>query len=119
MPVGLQRGTKRAATRDRILATAERLFAEYGYDGVSMRQIGAEADAQIALIAYHFGTKEKLYRAVFEHRITPLSARRREALARARAAASSACLLLTRASKAASCIPNRGRQFPFCCDILF
>ncbi len=83
MPVGLQKAVKRSGTRERILLTAERLFAEYGYDGVSIRQIGAAADAQIALINYHFGTKEMLYRAVFENRITPLSERRRIALAEA------------------------------------
>ena len=76
---------KRSGTRERILGTAERLFAEYGYDGVSVRQIGAAADAQIALISYYFGTKDRLYRAVFENRISPVSERRREALRRAMA----------------------------------
>jgi AcrR family transcriptional regulator len=74
---------KPSETRDRILSTAERLFAEYGLDGVSLRQLGAESGAAIALINYHFGTKEMLYRAVFERRITPLSERRRAALAAA------------------------------------
>lgn len=70
-------------TRDRILGSAERLFAQYGFDGVSIRQIGAAACVQIALINYHFGTKDKLYRAVFESRIRPVSERRRAALATA------------------------------------
>ena len=83
VPVGVRMEARRPGTRDRVLAAAERLFAEYGYDGVSIRQIGAEADAQIALINYHFGTKEDLYRAVFEHRIAPVNERRRAALARA------------------------------------
>ena len=86
MQTGFPREVKRAGTRERILETAERLFAEYGYDGVSTRQIGAAADAQIALINYHFGTKDKLYRAVFENRINPVSERRREALSSAMAA---------------------------------
>ena len=73
-------------TRERILGSAERLFAQYGYDGVSIRQIGAAAGAQIALISYHFGTKDQLYRAVFERRIAPVSERRRAALAIALAA---------------------------------
>lgn len=68
-------------TRERILGSAERLFAQYGYDGVSLRQIGAAACAQIALINYHFGTKDQLYRAVFERRIAPVSQRRRATLA--------------------------------------
>lgn len=71
---------KRPGTRDRILAAAERLFADFGYDGVSMRQIGAEADVQIALITYYFGSKDGLYRAVFENRIVPLNDIRRRAL---------------------------------------
>ena len=86
MQTGFPKEAKRSGTRDRILGTAERLFAEYGYDGVSVRQIGAAADAQIALISYYFGTKDKLYRAVFENRISPVSERRREALRRAMAA---------------------------------
>ena len=86
MQTGFPKEAKRSGTRDRILGTAERLFAEYGYDGVSVRQIGAAADAQIALISYYFGTKDKLYRAVFEHRISPVSERRREALRKAMAA---------------------------------
>lgn len=80
MQTGLLKDAKRSGTRDRILGTAERLFSEYGYDGVSLRQIGAAADAQIALISYHFGSKDKLYRAVLENRISPVSERRREAL---------------------------------------
>ncbi len=71
---------KRPGTRERILVTAERLFAEFGYDGASLRQIGTESGAQIALITYYFGSKDGLYRAVFEHRIAPLSAVRRRAL---------------------------------------
>ncbi|MBL8383856.1 MAG: TetR/AcrR family transcriptional regulator [Burkholderiales bacterium] len=70
-----------AATRERILDAAERLFSEHGIDGVSMRAIAAEAEATLALANYHFGTKESLYRAVFERRIAPVSAERRAALA--------------------------------------
>jgi AcrR family transcriptional regulator len=55
------------------------LFAEFGYDGVSMRQIGTEAAAQIALITYYFGSKDGLYRAVFENRILPFNEKRRRA----------------------------------------
>jgi AcrR family transcriptional regulator len=55
-------------TRERILDAAEHLFAEHGFDGVSMRAIAAEARAQLALIHYHFGSKEDLYRAVWDRR---------------------------------------------------
>lgn len=53
-------------TRGRILAAATQRFAEAGFEGTSTRSIGAEAQANIATIAYHFGDKEGLYRAVLE-----------------------------------------------------
>jgi AcrR family transcriptional regulator len=73
---------KSEATKARILRAAERLFAERGYDGVSVRQIAAAAGVQLALISYHFRTKDGLYRAVFrkiidavaEERLTRLRA---------------------------------------------
>lgn len=67
-------------TKERILRAAERLFAEHGYDGVSVRDLGAAAGVQIALISYYFKSKEGLYRAVFQRRIEPVSAQRRAAL---------------------------------------
>ncbi|MGP0089566.1 MAG: TetR/AcrR family transcriptional regulator [Xanthobacteraceae bacterium] len=81
MPAPATKMTKKSdRTKDRILGAAERLFSEHGYDGVSMRQIGAAAKAQIALISYYFGTKERLYRAVFKRRLDPVSRQRLDAL---------------------------------------
>jgi AcrR family transcriptional regulator len=68
-------------TRERILDTAEHLFSEHGIDGVSMRSIAAGGRVTLALANYHFGSKEGLYRAVFQRRIAPVSAERRAALA--------------------------------------
>jgi len=56
------------ATRMRILYAAEAEFADHGFDGVSVRQIALHADVPVALINYHFGSKEGLYRAIFEMR---------------------------------------------------
>lgn len=91
MRTRLRNGSAGLTTQARILAAAERLFAERGYHGVSLRQIGDEANAQIALINYHFGTKDMLYRAVFESRLNPVSERRRAALATALACEGGAC----------------------------
>ena len=55
-------------TRARILQAAEEEFADHGFDGVSVRQIALRADVPVALINYHFGSKEGLYRAIFEMR---------------------------------------------------
>jgi AcrR family transcriptional regulator len=57
-----------ASTRARILEAAEQGFADHGFDGVSVRQIAMRAEVPVALINYHFGGKEGLYRAIFEMR---------------------------------------------------
>ncbi|MBS0219669.1 MAG: TetR family transcriptional regulator [Proteobacteria bacterium] len=51
---------------------AERAFAEHGVDGISLRQIMAEADVSMSLVSYHFGTKERMLTAVFERKAAPL-----------------------------------------------
>lgn len=48
-------------TRERILATAELLFAERGFEATSVRDITSGAECNIASVNYYFGTKEKLY----------------------------------------------------------
>ncbi|WP_296952890.1 TetR/AcrR family transcriptional regulator [uncultured Massilia sp.] len=49
--------------RERILASALRLFAERGYASTSVRELAQAADANVAAIAYYFGDKAGLYRA--------------------------------------------------------
>lgn len=51
-----------------ILRTAEKLFADKGYDGTSVRDIAEEADVNLAMISYYFGSKLKLMEALFEQR---------------------------------------------------
>lgn len=43
-----------------ILQVAEKLFAENGFDGTSIRSISKEAGINIAMVSYYFGSKEKL-----------------------------------------------------------
>lgn len=72
------------ATALQLLLAAERLFAEHGLAGVSMRQISIEAgSSNNSAIQYHFGSKEDLLRAIFAYRLSDLMQRR--ALLRARA----------------------------------
>ncbi|RAV30630.1 TetR/AcrR family transcriptional regulator [Sinomicrobium soli] len=51
-----------------ILKVAEKLFAENGFDGTSVRQIAKEAGINIAMISYYFGSKEKMLDALLFHR---------------------------------------------------
>lgn len=50
-----------ADTRKRISATAGALFRERGYAGTSVRDIGAGAEVDPALVIRHFGSKELLF----------------------------------------------------------
>src|SRR6476646_2735695 len=56
--------------KDHILDVAERVFAELGYDGASIRQISGEANVNMDMLNYYFGSKEGLFLAIFERRIT-------------------------------------------------
>jgi len=69
------------ATSLSILDAAERLFAERGYDGASVRDIARDAGAQIASISFHHGSKEALFERVVERRASELSRLRLDALA--------------------------------------
>jgi AcrR family transcriptional regulator len=53
-----------SATRDRLLAAAIDLFAEHGFDGVTVREICQRAHTNIAAVNYHFRDKLGLYWAV-------------------------------------------------------
>lgn len=53
-------------TRSRLINAAKNMFAHKGYDGTSVKEIAAQAKANISLISYHFGGKEGLLRACLE-----------------------------------------------------
>ena len=77
--------TERAsATRELILTTAERLFAEHGVLAVSNRQISeAAGQGNNTAVGYHFGTKADLVRAIVRKHTDQLERLRLQALARA------------------------------------
>ena len=52
-----------------IIETAEKLFADKGFKGTSVRDIAEEAGINVAMISYYFGSKEQLMEAIFEVRI--------------------------------------------------
>lgn len=68
------------STRDRILDTAERLFAEQGFHATTLRQITREAGVNLAAVHYHMGSKQALILAVFRRRLDAMNAERMERL---------------------------------------
>jgi AcrR family transcriptional regulator len=63
-------------TKERILNSAERLFAEQGYAATSLRSIVAAAGVNLAAIHYHFHSKEALLEAVVIRRAAPANRER-------------------------------------------
>lgn len=62
-----------AGTEARILDSAEKLFAEFGFEGTSVRTINADASVNSGAIHYHFGSKEDLFRKVVHRRASILA----------------------------------------------
>ncbi|MGH2664340.1 TetR/AcrR family transcriptional regulator [Flavobacterium sp.] len=58
--------------QNEILLVAEKLFSEHGFDGTSVRDIAKEANINIAMISYYFGSKEKLLEKLIINRISGL-----------------------------------------------
>jgi AcrR family transcriptional regulator len=67
-------------TRERILDAAEELFAQRGFEGVSVRQIMRKADADVSLAYYHFKSKQDLFDQVMLRRVEFLNEIRLRAL---------------------------------------
>ena len=56
-----RRARKKAATRALVLETAQRLFAERGFDAVTIADIATTADVAVQTVFNHFATKEELF----------------------------------------------------------
>jgi len=50
--------------KERILDTAIRLFAQKGYSGTGVREIAREADVNVAMINYYFGSKGNILKCI-------------------------------------------------------
>jgi len=77
---GRKKSRAGADTRVKLLDAAERLFAETGYDGTSLRDIATRAKLHLALSTYHFGTKERLFEEVLQRRAAEMEQIRLTAL---------------------------------------
>ena len=67
-------------TKEKILDSAEYLFANKGLKETSVRDITSHANVHLAAVNYHFDSKDGLVRAVIERRITLLNRQRLELL---------------------------------------
>jgi AcrR family transcriptional regulator len=67
-------------TAGRIVTEATRLFAENGYDGVSIKKISVAAGVNIAAINYHFESKGNLFRHIIEQFLSELFVSSRKTL---------------------------------------
>ncbi|WP_454627084.1 TetR/AcrR family transcriptional regulator [Bradyrhizobium cenepequi] len=63
-------------TRTAILAAAERLYADRGFGDVTLRDIVAEANVNLAAVNYHFGSKDELIAELFVTRSISLNRER-------------------------------------------
>ncbi len=57
----------KVTTRQQLLEAGGEIFAERGYRAATVREICYRADANLAAISYHFGSKEGLYEAVLQY----------------------------------------------------
>jgi AcrR family transcriptional regulator len=55
-----------------ILQVAEKLFAEKGFDGTSIREISSKANVNVAMVSYYFGSKDKLLESLIVFRTSDL-----------------------------------------------
>ncbi|HEU5366720.1 MAG TPA: TetR family transcriptional regulator [Hanamia sp.] len=55
-----------------IIESALKLFSTKGFEGTSVREIAADADVNVAMINYYFGSKDKLFESVVEYRASVL-----------------------------------------------
>ena len=54
-------------TKEKLLQTAAKMFAKYGINGVSTRDLVKKSGVNLCSINYYFGTKQKLYEAVMDN----------------------------------------------------
>ena len=74
IPLTATRGV--VETKNRLLDAAEALFMEHGFEATSLRAITAAADANLAAVNYHFGSKEALFESVLTRRLDPMNQER-------------------------------------------
>lgn len=73
-------GERRQESMTLILDTAEALFAEAGYNGVTLKDVAEEAGIDTSLMRYYFGDKQQLFQTVFRRRAHEINELRLKAM---------------------------------------
>jgi len=81
-------------TGSRILLAAESLFAQHGFNGISLRQITAKAGVNLAAVNYHYSDKRSLCRDILIYRLREVNKVRLDELSQAEAQAGGAIIPL-------------------------
>jgi AcrR family transcriptional regulator len=68
-----------AATRERLLASAWRHFSDRAFEGVRLADVASDAGVSVQTLITHFGSKDGLFVAAWQWRMTPEGARRETA----------------------------------------
>lgn len=59
---------EKADKRQVLLQVAEKLFAQHGFEAVSVRQLATEAGTNVAMVSYYFGSKDGLFQELITSR---------------------------------------------------
>jgi AcrR family transcriptional regulator len=71
--------TPRSSTKDLLIETGERLFGQYGFDGISLREIASMAgQGNCNAVQYHFTDKRSFISAILDDRVSRVDVIRRE-----------------------------------------
>lgn len=103
-------------TRERILAAAEKLFAEHGVSGASMRGITAAAKVNLSVAYYYFKDKESLLHSAIDRHVLPIMEETSAMLDAARAEAGTSAIPLPRLLEAmvlphSHCVSDAAHRF--------
>jgi AcrR family transcriptional regulator len=77
---GKSRLKQSKSPQERIRIVAQRLFAQHGFEGVSLKMITDKARVNIAAVNYYFGSKDELFISLVRHHMTETLHRRVECL---------------------------------------
>ena len=84
LSINSPQSTRSDKTRERLIRTTERLFANRGFGGLTLREVALHSQTNIASAHFHFGSKEAMVLEMLKSRIKPINEKRIEYLERAR-----------------------------------